>query len=406
MSQVAFKDLEPLKALNEDRLNRLMSKCNQEHLDKRSRINALDERNWFVYLVDGEVQVKAPSRKTERFKADSDRALRPVFDDPGFTEIAITKTTSQIIKVDKHQFNLLIQEQEEQGDEDGIEVDDISVVDVEADIIRQLFEDYRSGKIPVPSIPETAMKVRKLVEDPDVGIDDLAALIENDPPIAGKVLAAGNSALVRGVATISTVRDALVRLGMKTSCNIVMSLSLKELFKFSNPALKNTAMDIWKHSVTVAAGSRLVGRHCSLDVDPDKAFLVGLLHDIGADSLLAYFDQLDTPISEFTVRGSLAKLRTMVSGMVLQTWHLDEQFIAASEKAGRWTYTDPAKPYCDVINIAKHQALLAEDEGANLPPLNTISAFASLANAEIDDDGQLVLMRDHPEIQATVELLK
>ena len=61
------------------------------------------------------------------------------------------------------------------------------------------------------------------------GLEDLADLIEQDPSLAGKLIAAANSALIRGRTEICSAEEALLRMGITRACTVVISLAVQEM---------------------------------------------------------------------------------------------------------------------------------------------------------------------------------
>ncbi len=404
MSQTRYASLVPLKSLNRSRMAKLMAKAQPLEVRSRTTLSAQEERNWFVYLLDGSAKLKAPRSKTEKFTADSDRALCPIFTERTMTETAIVAGRSKLIKVDKHQFQMLRDEQKE-ADNEAIEVNEVRVVEVEANIMRRLFDDYRDRKIPVPSIPEVAMRIREISSDPDASIADLNRLLETDPAIAGKLVAAANSALIGGSVRTTTLRDALVRLGMKQSCQLATSLAMRELFKFSNPELRETIRNLWRHSVHVGAAARILAPRARPPLDADQAFLVGLLHGIGAVPLLSYFDDYRPITGSIAVTSSLRKLGNLVSSMVLERWGMSPAFVEAAEMAGRWELAGEESSYADLVNIAKHHVWRIEDPNRPLPELKAVAAFHGFEHEPLDAEGRLAVLVDSPAIEALLDLL-
>jgi len=410
MDQHHYSQFKPLQMLSDERIDRLLATASSERLEPSSSIRSNSERNCFVYLVEGEIQVHSPEREDEIFGAQSSRAEQPLFRtekptfcDQGWEQTGIAKTPVKILRVDRGLYDDLFQEQTR-----GITVKDVEVVDIEANVIHKVFDDYQAGLIPVPSMPETAFQVRRLGNDPDVSMVDVAEIIERDPGIAGKIVAAANSVLVRGLVPVTTVRDATIRMGLRATCSLASSLAMRGLFRSNNVMLNKMAHDIWAESVLVASMSRVLAENYHgpiRDVDVDKAFLVGLIHDLGRMSLLSYFDQLSIEISQVAIEGALKKMGTMVSVLVLQHWDMDEDFVEASEVAGEWHLNETDRSiYVDLVTIARHQAAWLSGKTDNMPPVQALSAFGILNSLEVDDDGVLQLLKDNSMIEGLQKL--
>src|SRR5579864_8430803 len=60
----------------------------------------------------------------------------------------------------------------------------------------------------------------------DLSVDQLAASVEQDVVIAGTILAIANSALYGGYSVVASVRQAIARLGINKTRNVLLLLSV------------------------------------------------------------------------------------------------------------------------------------------------------------------------------------
>lgn len=118
-----------------------------------------------------------------------------------------------------------------------------------------------------------------LTREPRVDVGNVAALLEKDPVLAGHVLKVAQSPIYRGQYPLASLRDALVRLGLQTMCDILMSVSMQSRV-FRSPHFQKPMTDLLEHSTATAHMARVVCRYASLD--GEFAFLCGLFHDVGA----------------------------------------------------------------------------------------------------------------------------
>ena len=95
--------------------------------------------------------------------------------------------------------------------------------------------------------------------DPNVNAESVGKIIQSDPAITAKLIMIANSALYKGHAPISSLNQAVVRLGLKTTREQVLIFTIKELFKEKSHAMKSNMQRLWKHSQKVASLS-----NCSL----------------------------------------------------------------------------------------------------------------------------------------------
>ncbi|MDJ0654077.1 MAG: HDOD domain-containing protein [Xanthomonadales bacterium] len=400
MSRNRLARLKPIDSLSDHHRNQLLAKVTNEVLPYRVELDAGKEKDWFVYLLDGEIRVQTADGDGEKFDATSRRAFQPIFADATRPAKAVFQTECRIARVDRRLFHQIC---EEKSEEDGYDVNAAEAAEMQADVLKKLFEDYQKGTIPVPSIPEAAMRVRQLIDDPDASIMELARYVEQDPAMAGKVVAASNSALSGGQTTIGSVKDALVRLGMKPAGDLITWLSMKGLFDFPSANLRKTAKEIWRYSVLVGASARVLADEYGAGIDGDKAFLAGLLHNIGAVALLAYFDEFEPSSREFMTGGSLHEICAMVSTMVAQSWDLDGDFVTTAESTAQWGAEGCDNAYAAVVNLARQQVHAIHDPGLSVPAVEELAGFELLKPAL--DDGIAPVLKDNDYIESTLAAL-
>ena len=103
----------------------------------------------------------------------------------------------------------------------------------------------------LPTLPEVAISIFNLIEDPKSSARDIQRVMSEDPALAGKVLRLVNSAYFGFAHKISDLGHAIVILGFATIRSIAMGISIIETFK-DNPGRKATGFDVekfWMHAV-------------------------------------------------------------------------------------------------------------------------------------------------------------
>lgn len=138
----------------------------------------------------------------------------------------------------------------------------------------------------LPTLPEVALRLQHVVNDPNSSAKDVARIIEDDPAIATKVLKVVNSALysTQTRARITQLQPAIARLGFLAVSNIALSTSVFEAFSQVNNPVFNRH-DFWRHSVCVGIITSVLNDYCAdvivEDIRRDTAHLAGIIHDIG-----------------------------------------------------------------------------------------------------------------------------
>ena len=131
---------------------------------------------------------------------------------------------------------------------------------------------------PLPFI--VSILLNKL-EDPEVSIKEIENVLEKDPLLVAKVLKMSNSAYYGFPRTISTVREAILVLGLNTIRSIALAISMKSIMNIDTSGyLFGNVRGLWEHSLLTAGGARVIAKRLKLH-NYEKYFVAGLLHDIG-----------------------------------------------------------------------------------------------------------------------------
>ncbi len=127
----------------------------------------------------------------------------------------------------------------------------------------------------LPMRPGAAQRVLQMLEDPDLGADDLARVIETDPALSARILRLANSPFFGLGGTVSSAARAVIVLGL----SVVRSLAVSTAAGLFDARARQLPTGFWDHAIAVAAGAGCVALH--LGVPKADAFSAGLLHDIG-----------------------------------------------------------------------------------------------------------------------------
>lgn len=134
------------------------------------------------------------------------------------------------------------------------------------------------------TIPGMLSKITQVTSDPFATISDYVKVCEMDQSACIRILKSANSAAF-GTHTgepIRTMKDAVVRLGMRRTREILTGTVLSPMFKKGEHIGAYSPSALWTNSVAVAASNRITYEHLKLaepqDCDP---YLVGLLHNMG-----------------------------------------------------------------------------------------------------------------------------
>jgi len=139
----------------------------------------------------------------------------------------------------------------------------------------------------LPPFPWIATRLMQMYSEPDVSISEIGRVIAMEPVFAARVLQLANSPLFATRAQVKTLSHAIILLGLKRVKSITITRALGD---FVAPALKIQALRAcWRNSLAAAILSERLARACKLD--PDFAYLAGLMRDIGRLALLVKYPE-------------------------------------------------------------------------------------------------------------------
>ena len=130
----------------------------------------------------------------------------------------------------------------------------------------------------LPLLPTVIVRLLALDATHENYFDKVLELSQEDPTFALRVMQLSNSAVSSPSSPITTLQDAVVRLGVNSVASLVTSMSAIRVFVPKKQGEKN----LWVHSIQVAVCSRIIARIATdLKVNPEQAYICGLMHDIG-----------------------------------------------------------------------------------------------------------------------------
>lgn len=384
--------LVPLRELSATNRRRIAEAAREQALAPGERLTAEQEAGALVYLLEGKLGLASSGRVAGELKADAPRAKLPVFADRATKDFAVAEGPARVLRVDKRLFTELLKQEQLAGYE---VVSDVEVSDQEGALFKEIYAAYQAKTLELPPMPEVALRIRKLADDPEVGIPELAKVVQMDPAVAGALMHAANSPLFMGASPVSTIKDAVVRLGLKTTQNLATSIAMRQTFQLKSSAVKARAQEVWERSVNVSAVSYVIARRIGRPFDPDRALLAGLLHDIGSIPILSFVEKHGLSPTPAELDHIIAKLHSMIGVLVLSFWGLDREFSTVVEQADNWLRDEgPETDYCDIVLAAQVLAAQGTARAAALPPLHEIPAVAKLGLTALDEDGRPVVLKE------------
>lgn len=256
-------------------------------------------------------------------------------------------------------------------------------------------DTFRKDKLSVPSLPDVALRLRSALQK-DIGIAEAVKIINLDPVISSKLIQVVNSPYYRTLNSITNSHDAINRLGLKTTQNLVTSISMHNLFRSNNKQLNNRIQQLWKQSIQIASLSYTLASF-NKKINADEALLAGLIHNIGVLPILTYAESLgENPYTQQELDQTIAALQGLVGEFILKKWNFPESLQQIPTQTRNWYHDDnPELQLSDIVLLARfHSQLGIGAQMQKLPPLNTLPAFLKLGDSPLTPDMSLQALHD------------
>jgi putative nucleotidyltransferase with HDIG domain len=242
-------------------------------------------------------------------------------------------------------------------------------------------EEILSKVRSIPSLPAAAVEVARLIQDPEADFSEVAGAIGYDPGLTANVLRVANSAYYGGSRSISSVKEAVVRLGAKRIFQMVVASSVQPLVHKPVKGYDLPPGELWEHSVAVALGTDEIASFFSLK-PPDYAFTAALVHDVGKIVLGTFVEVDAAPIMELAYKEKLsfdlAERRVLgidhaeAGAALLEAWNLPQRVVDVV----RWHHQPECFEgdtlLCDLVHAADQVSMVigvgAGADGLNYRP--------------------------------------
>lgn len=145
-------------------------------------------------------------------------------------------------------------------------------------MIREQFEELKhTGQLPSPS--GVGLKILVLTQDANCSLDEIVQVIQADPALTGRIIKLSTSVQLAGHHQISTVKEAAIRLGLRTVSNVALGFTLIS----GNRSGRCDGFDYdhyWSWSLANAVAAQMISRELGIS-QPAEAFTCALLARIG-----------------------------------------------------------------------------------------------------------------------------
>lgn len=205
----------------------------------------------------------------------------------------------------------------------------------------------------LPTLPFIALEAMKRALKPSGSVQEVAQIIELDPALTAKILRVANTFYYSRHGRITTLQQALSSLTLPVLRSIVLSVSVLELFSDQREDYGLDLSELWMHSIGAAVWAREIAPLLTPPLDPEEAFISGLLHDIGKVILCSH------------MKGRYRQVLLLAREKGVRLVEAEKEFLGYDHaEVGRWILEQWRIPalYCNVVSYHHYpvQSLLSD----------------------------------------------
>jgi HD-like signal output (HDOD) protein len=236
------------------------------------------------------------------------------------------------------------------------------MLDVKNPETREKIKKQLSNIGSLPSVPQIITEVSVLLDNDRTSAADLCRVIARDQAIVTKILAVANSPLYGLPRRVSTIEFAVVIIGFEHIRNILVALSLVEVFKNrSTPDWNHNAY--WMHSLITATAAKRIADDLRYPKS-GEVFTGGLLHDLGLVVLHRYmnldFKKVVSAVDEKQINYFQAEEEVLgfthqeISEFLLEKWNFPPYITEALLYHHQPSLADKGRVLASLIHLADY----------------------------------------------------
>ncbi len=228
--------------------------------------------------------------------------------------------------------------------------------------IQNLAAELTAGKVDLPSFPDVAIRVRKILADESTNIEQVVRVVGSEPALAARLLKMSNSAAFSRGKQVTDLRTAINRMGFNMVRSAAMSFAMAQIRQAGAlKAIEPHLNELWTQSTHVAALAYVLAKGFTRR-NADEALLAGLLHGIGKLYILTRIvNQPALFNDEASLQDLLRTWHASIGKAILENWELPDdvvQAVADHEDIARENRGPP--DLTDIVTVAVMMAAYAD----------------------------------------------
>ncbi len=251
-----------------------------------------------------------------------------------------------------------------------------------------IFNAIAKDKLLLPTMPEMALRVREVADNPNAGIKELGEVISTDAALTARIIKVANSAFYRGAKDIENLNMALLRLGVTTTSTLATGLAMEQMFQATSDMIDKRLRNVWNSSGEIAGICTLLCKHYT-KLRPDQATLAGLVHKIGILPILSYAEEHPVLLKDsITLESVIETAHPAIGVEILNSWEFPKELRNVPRAHLDFYRQAPAVDYADIVTVAVLQSTPEQFPGVDFTRVTAFDRLgldSDIESAELED---------------------
>jgi HD-like signal output (HDOD) protein len=379
----------PIRNYDNEKLLAFTSDLKSEVFPKQTTLFHIGKKaDSALYLLKGAVTLSDDSGNTYEIGAEDPKAMFPLSSGAIHTTTAISKTDVSVLRVSQ---NIMSPKYAPKSELSTLLIPDELTNN---HLISGFLQHYNNEELNIPSLPDVAIKIRNAIQN-DAGVADIVKIIQYDPVFSAKLIGLANCPLYRGATPVKSCLEAVTRIGLNATRNLVISLSINRIFKTDSPIIKKYLDEIWKESLSISIISYILAT-ITKQVNPEEALLAGLISNIGTVPFLSFtanFPQKYCTESDIIL--ALPYIKGPVGYKILRDWGFVEEYLEIPLYADDWYQNNSEKlNLTDIVVLSRLHYKIGQKKTSELPVISSIPAASKLKNFSLSPEFSLNILHE------------
>lgn len=220
-----------------------------------------------------------------------------------------------------------------------------------------LVEKINNDTLVLPTLPAIALQVRKAADDPDINLSDMGDVIGKDPSLSARMIKIANSAYMGRAVKVTSLNQAVTRIGLRQIKNISTALAMEQLFVSKNDMVARHLQQEWARTIDIVANSMAVlqlyiARTKKREMSMDTMTLAALMHNIGVLPILTEAERYPDVFAAPTFLDvAIDKLAGRIGASIMREWGFGEEFVHVAKSWKDLSYIPENLGYIDFVRV-------------------------------------------------------